>query len=113
MIELYGKKYAKTESELVGTLFNNDGQGTANGYYKVTGSGVFLSDMQGNRRAFIRSDGLGPVTVTKCNGKQHFMFSCSTSDAEWLGVPDSYIQEKNGAKELAISLSPNNVQKKV
>lgn len=99
MIILYGKKYAKTEKEFTETLFQADG--TANGFYKVLKAGIYLSDMQGNERAFVRHDGLGPVTVAKHDGKRRYMFSTSTRDEKWLGVPDSYTATVNGAKELA------------
>lgn len=107
MISLYGKKYAKNDSEFIESLFINDGKGTANGYYKKTAKGIFLLDMQGNRRAFIRRDGLGPVTVTKNNGKNFYMFSCTSKDQGWLGVPDSYIEEVDGAEQLAKSMFLN------
>jgi hypothetical protein len=99
MIDLYGKKYAKNEKEFSETLFQADG--TANGFYKVMKAGIYFSDMQGNERAFIRADGLGPVTTHKHEGKRRYMFSTSTRDEQWLGVPDSYSATIDGAKELA------------
>ena len=103
MITLYGKKYARNDNEFVGTLFERDG--TANGFYKVTKAGIYFSDMQGNERAFIRRDGLGPVTVTKTDkGARFYMFAASSIDEKWLGVPDSYIAHIEGAKELARSV---------
>jgi len=104
MITLYGKRYAKNDSDFIESLFTGDGKGTANGYYKKTAKGVFLIDMQGNQRAFIRRDGLGPVTVTKSNGKDFYMFACTSKDQKWLSVPDSYSEEVNGAEQLAKSV---------
>ena len=105
MIELYGQKYAKTESEFNDTLFA--GGKTANGFYKVTKAGIYLSDMQGNERAFIRKDGLGPVSVSrpKClDGKRFYSFAASTLDESWLCVPDSYMAKCEGSKALAESV---------
>jgi hypothetical protein len=102
MLTLYGKKYAKNEKEFIGTLFKKDG--TANGFYRVLKSGIYLSDMQGNERAFIRRDGLGPVTVFRHNGKRRYMFSTSTRDEQWLCVPESYMQTREGAQKLARSV---------
>lgn len=100
MITLYGKKYAANDAEFTSTLF--DTGGTANGYYKVRKNGIYLFDMQGNERAFIRKDGLGPVSVTRNhNGKRFYGFSTSTLDERWLGVPDSYSALVKGAEELA------------
>ena len=101
MIELYGKKYAKNEREFTSTLF--EPCGTANGFYRKARNGVFLSDMQGQERAFIRKDGLGPVSVTrrKEDNRRVYMFCASTTDKRWLGVPDSYIAHVDGAEALA------------
>ena len=100
MMNLYGKAYAGNQSEFIGTLF--DPNGTANGFYKVAKTGVYLLDMQDNERAFIRRDGVGPVTVTRTPcGKRRFMFSTTGSDRAWLGVPESYMAEIDGAKALA------------
>ena len=102
MLTLYGKKYAKSEKEFIGTLFEKDG--TANGFYRVLMAGIYLSDMQGNERAFIRKDGLGPVTVFRHEGKRRYMFSISTLDEKWLGVPDSYMQAREDAQGVARSI---------
>jgi hypothetical protein len=99
MLILYGKKYAKSGKEFADTLFQSNG--TANGFYRVLKAGIYFSDMQGNERAFIRRDGLGPVTVHRHEGKRRYMFSTSTRDEQWLGVPESYTATIEGAKELA------------
>lgn len=102
MIELYGKRYARTAREFTDSLFNP--AGTANGFYKVTRAGIYLSDMQGKERAFIRRDGLGPVTVARHDGKRRYMFSTSSLDESWLNMPDSYATARNGAESLARSV---------
>ena len=99
MLTLYGKKYAKNKAEFCETLFQRDG--TANGFYKVTCSGIIFSDMQGRERVFIRKDGLGPVSVTNDNGKRRYMFSTATSDESWLGLPESYSAKVDGARDIA------------
>ena len=100
MITLYGKKYAANDREATGTLFDGDGQ-TANGTYKVTPRGIFLTSLNARHRAFIRRDGFGPVTVSKHNGRDWFMFGMASIDEEAFGVPDSFIEECDGAKALA------------
>jgi len=95
MLNLYGKRYAKNAAEFTRTLF--DGDSTANGYYKVTKHGVFLLDMQRTQRAFIRKDGLGPVTASRHNGKTVYMYGLVSIDSFWLGVPDSYLASCKGA----------------
>lgn len=99
MLTLYGKKYARNEKEFTETLFQSDG--TANGFYKATKAGIYLSDMQGNERAFVRHDGLGPVSVSRHDGRRRYSFAASTIDEKWLGVPDSYMAACDGAKALA------------
>lgn len=99
MIELYGKRYAKNSREFTDSLFNP--AGTANGFYMVTSAGIYLSDMQGKERAFIRRDGYGPVTVANHEGNRRYMFAASSLDESWLGVPDSYMAKVKGAEALA------------
>lgn len=104
MLELYGKQYARNDREFTDSLFNPNG--TANGFYKVTAAGIYFSDMQGNERAFIRRDGLGPVTVTRANGLRFYMFSACETERQWLGIPESYAAACNGAESLARSVFP-------
>lgn len=100
MINLYGKKYAANDSEFVGTLF--DPTGTANGFYKKERAGIVLSDHQGKERVFIRRDGFGPVTIrTHSDGCRYYRHATSTADENWLGTPESYRAEIDGAKKLA------------
>jgi hypothetical protein len=99
MITLYGKKYAKNEKEFTETLFQKDG--TANGFYKKSNGGLVLIDIHGIERAFIRRDGLGPVTVTRHGPSLRFQNAASLPDEEWLGAPQSYSEKTNGAKALA------------
>ena len=94
MINLYGKTYSKSEPE--------PGD---NGSYVTGAGGVYISDRAGKERVFIRRDGLGPVTVTRApNGRRFYMFATSTLDEKFLGTPDSYSEEVEGARELARSL---------
>lgn len=106
MIELYGKTYAKNDSELVESLFTPGG--TCNGLYKKTARGIFLYSMQGELRAFVRRDGLGPVTATKTerSGRVRYMFATSTADDSWLGTPDSYREACEQARNLALTVFP-------
>jgi hypothetical protein len=104
MIALFGKTYAKNEAEFVDSLFTPGA--TANGFYRVTRGGVYFSDMQGKERAFIRADGLGPVSVSKrADGKRWYMQSLSSLDDAFLGRDMSqYANQTTEARELAQSL---------
>ena len=98
MITLYGKKYAASDREATETLFDDQ---TANGTYKVTPRGIFLTSLNARHRAFIRRDGFGPVTVSKHNGRDWFMFGMASIDEQAFGVPDSFIETCDGAEALA------------
>lgn len=103
LIQLYGRTYARTEAAAVVTLF--DARGTVSGMYRATAAGVYLLDLQGKERAFIRKDGLGPVSVGRASdGRRFYMHSTSSLDDQWLGVPESYSATIDGAKQLAASL---------
>jgi hypothetical protein len=102
MIALYGRTYAASEKEAVASLFNAGG--TVNGFYRKAAAGVYLLDLQGNERAFIRKDGLGPVSVGKHEGKRFYMHSTSSLDDRWLGTPESYSATRDGATQLAASI---------
>jgi hypothetical protein len=103
MITLYGRTYAKTDAEAVGSLFNAGG--TVNGMYRKERAGVYLLDLQGKERAFIRKDGLGPVSVGRTDdGKRFYMHSTASTDDRWLGTPESYSATIDGAKQLAREL---------
>ena len=105
LIQLYGRTYARTDAAAVATLF--DARGTVSGMYRVTAAGVYLLDLQGKERAFVRKDGLGPVSVGRTsNGKRFYMHSTASTDDAWLGTPESYGATRDGAKQLAASLYP-------
>ena len=106
MITLYGKNYAKTDREFTESLFTAGG--TCNGYYKATSRGIYLYDHQRKPLAFIRRDGLGPVSFTKLgNGKYRYSFDLCSVDAEHIGCPDSYVARCDGATALARSIYTN------
>ena len=102
MIKLYGRTYAASNSEAVASLFNAGG--TVNGFYRNTKAGIYLSDLQGKERAFIRKDGLGPVSVHMVEGRRRYMFSTASTDEAWLGVSESYAATRDGAQALARSV---------
>ena len=102
-VSLYGKTYARNTRGVVASLFASGG--TANGTFRATKAGVYLSDLQGDERAFVRKDGLGPVTVTRTeSGKRYYMFSTCRPESIWLGEPESYMARVEGARELARSI---------
>ena len=106
MLNLYGKRYAKNDQEVIGTLFDAE-PNTANGTFRVTGAGIYFSDLQGNERAFIRRDGLGPVSVHRHQGKMRYMSTTTLLEAEWLGVPPRYMDRIEGANTLAREVFSN------
>jgi len=85
MLELYGKTYAKNDDQMVDSLFSPANGRTCNGYYKKAADGLRLYDMQGKARAFIRKDGLGPVTISETDKGLRYSFGLCSLDAEWLG----------------------------
>ena len=104
-IKLYGRSYARTERAAVASLFQQGG--TVSGFYRATAQGVYLSDLQGQERLFIRRDGLGPVSVSRDDhGRRRYMFAASTADEKTFGIPDSYGAQCDGARALARALYP-------
>lgn len=103
-ITLYGRKYARTKALLTKTLF--EPTGTANGIFKIVKSGIFLCDLSGEKRVFIRKDGVGPVTARRLeNGRIRYMFSTTDRDRVFIGEPASYMARVEGANELVAELS--------
>lgn len=92
MITLYGKTYVKPGQP-------TDGH---NGTYRIASDGVRLISLDGAQRVFIRHDGLGPVTVYQQHGNRRwfYMFATSEHDREWLGMPDSYSEQVEGAASV-------------
>lgn len=73
-----GKRYVRNTSAFIDTLFYKGG--TANGYYKETKAGIYLYDMQGKPRVFIRAkDGL-TVSFHVVDGRKRYMFALCDSD---------------------------------
>ena len=101
MINFCNKKYASNDSEAIDSLFTPS---TVNGFYQIEASGVVLFDLQGKERAFIRRDGLGPVSLHAHNKKRIYSFAASTIEKEWLGMPKSYTESNERAKELVKSI---------
>jgi hypothetical protein len=99
IVNLYGQNYAPNSSVVVESLFKKGG--TCHGTYKKTKKGVFLYDLQGKERVYIRKDGVGPVSTTHVKGKRYFMFATTSTDEKWLCTPKSYLNECLGAQALA------------
>lgn len=103
MITLYGRTYAKTDAQAVASLFQPGG--TVNGFYRKAPAGVYLLDLQGVERAFIRKDGLGPVSTWRDDtGRRRYAHSTHSLDDRWLGTPESYSATCEGARQLAASI---------
>ena len=105
MLTFHGKKYAKKSRDVVDSLFERDGA-TVNGTYRQTSTGIVLCDLQGDERAFVRRDGLGPVTVHRFEGRLRYMFGLSSRDSGWLGEPESYTECCEAAQNLAREFFP-------
>lgn len=105
-ISLYGKTYARNSRVVVASLFTKGG--TVNGTFRTTKGGIYLSDLQGKERAFVRKDGCGPLTVTRTDsGKRFYMFALCLPERQWLGEPESYMASVEGARDLARSIFAN------
>ncbi|MCA3186962.1 MAG: hypothetical protein INH13_25755 [Cupriavidus sp.] len=104
MMQAFALKFAKNDREFTESLFNPSG--TASGFYKVTRAGIVLMDQHREERAFIRRDGLGPVSLGKANGRRVYMLALSTIEGKWLGAPDSYSARKEEAQRIAKALFP-------
>lgn len=99
-ISLYGKTYARTATLAAETLF--DPKGTCNGIYTADAKGIYFRDLSGKERAFIRADGLGPVSLHRDQaGRLTYMYSTSSDDDRWLGTPDSYGAQCDEARAIA------------
>jgi hypothetical protein len=96
-IQLYGKTYVKLPPK---DDLKQLPQG-ANGFFKKEQGGIAFHHPDRSPRAFIRKDGLGPVSLAHNDGKRYYMHSHTTPDGDWLGVPDSYTALVEGAKDLA------------
>jgi len=99
VIELYNRTWA----DLDGTI-TADGVDIV-GYYQKDASGIFFYTPSLELTAFIRRDGVGPVTCHRLSdGRVRYMFSTTEQTEFLLGIPDSYIAEIDGAKTLAAEL---------
>jgi hypothetical protein len=101
-IQLYGKTYAKLPKDGAKTPLPEG----ANGFYEKEAGGVVFYHPERGPRAFIRKDGLGPVSLGHHDGKRYYMHSHSSLEGDWMGIPDSYIAETDGARALAKELYP-------
>lgn len=97
MLELYGKLYAPHGAPYVDYVREG-----LNGTFQKEPGGLVLIDLDGKERAFIRRDGLGPVSLAiLSDGSRYYMHATSTKDELWLNTPKSYTAECAGAKEAA------------
>ena len=90
MLIFNGKKYAKSDSEFVDSLF--DASGTCNGYYKRMKRGVQLFNMQGELTAYIVDRGdleRFIVSAGMHDGKARYMYGLSTVTEQWLGIEEN------------------------
>jgi hypothetical protein len=78
------------------------GPDSARGTFTKSHGGIVLHDSHGLPRAYIRADGVGPVTCHRTNeGVLRFMFSTTERDAAFIGEPASYSATVEGAKHCA------------
>ena len=100
MLTLYGKTYMKTARDIPLSP-HGIASDSINGTYRVAMNGIYLSDIQGNERAFIRNDGVGPVSISSWRGNCRRLDILTRRDSAWLGVPDSYLAQTSGTQFLA------------
>jgi len=102
-ITLYGQTYASDTRGAVASLFA--GPKTANGTYRKAPGGVYFYRLNGDLAAFIRRDGLGPVSAFKADdGRTVYMHGLASRDERWMTPPASYMATVEAARELARSL---------
>jgi hypothetical protein len=91
MLTLFGKTYAKNNSEFVNSLFSKQ---TCNGFYKQNEKGITLYNIQNELIAFIKAPINGEyafiVSAYKSENKTRYMFGLSTLTDLYLNVPESY-----------------------
>ena len=99
-INLYGHTYAHSDRAMIDPLYH--GPDSARGTFTKSHGGIVLHDSHGLPRAYIRADGVGPVTCHRTNeGVLRFMFSTTDADDKFLNTPASYSATVEGARELA------------
>lgn len=100
-LTLYGKRYARNSRGVVASLFQSGG--TANGTFRTTKAGIYFHDMQGQERAFLRRDGVGPVTVSRLDdGRRWYVLAgLCERERQWMNEPESYSARVEGARALA------------
>jgi hypothetical protein len=99
-ITLYGKSYANLPAKTPDKALPEG----ANGFYRKEAGGILFFTTQKEPRAYIRKDGLGPVSLAHPDGVRHYMYSTSSLDEKWLCVPESYMQTVDGARDIAKQL---------
>ena len=110
MLIVNGKKYANTDKEFTGSLF--DKSGTCSGFYKVNKGGIVLMDMQKTVFAFIvnnkHNEQFFVSAIRQADKKIRYMYALADSDADNLGVKNmGYIQGRECAKMAIESLNHN------
>lgn len=91
MLTLFGKTYAKNNSEFVSSLFAKQ---TCNGFYKQNKKGIYLYDIQNELIAFIKAPANGEpafiVSAHDFEGRPRYMSGLSTATERYLNCPVSY-----------------------
>lgn len=102
MLQINGKLYVKNNAEFTETLFRKGG--TAYGYYKKLNGSIHLMDMHKNVFAAVvinKHDFKGIVNAKRLdNGKVFYQYGLSDENKKLLGVPESYIAEREYANEI-------------
>ena len=99
-ITLYGKTYTSLPKGAEDAPL----QEGSNGFYRKEATGIVCFNAEKEPRAYIRKDGLGPVSLAHPDGVRHYMYSTSSLDEKWLCVPESYMQTVEGARDIAKQL---------
>ena len=100
-VELYDQHYAANDSGVIDSLSKPVNGKTANGTFQITPEGIYLKSLNGKRSAFVRKDGLGPVSVSNLSGRTFYAQALSSLDERWLSLPESFLEHVRGAEALA------------
>ena len=104
MIHLYGRHWARTKNEYVDNM--TQGPHTPAGYFRISPQGLYFMTESGEVFAFLRADGVGPVSCRWGVDRKVplFLGYLTLADADRLNAPRLEIDRQAEAHSLARGL---------
>ncbi len=99
-IQLNGKTFTRSKGAMVETLFNPNG--TASGFYRVSGGAILIYDPQGNPIAVINRAGVFGCATRLDNGRIWYSYATPRIIGEFSSYSDGVEQVKR-AHEAALN----------